>query len=157
MNHKKVIIFSSILLFAIIGGIIFWYNTPEQYSNKITNYEECAAAGYPILETYPEQCKLPNGKTYTRSNDDFKTSITRSGTITCLPHKNTEGPHTMECAMGIREENGKYYGISSTPYDNALNEVGRKVKVTGTFKEETRMQYTSEGIIAVTSYTFVEE
>lgn len=31
----------------------------------ITNYQECVAAGYPVMESYPEQCAVPGGETYT--------------------------------------------------------------------------------------------
>jgi len=31
---------------------------------KITNFEECAAAGYPVMESYPRQCAA-NGQTFT--------------------------------------------------------------------------------------------
>jgi len=30
----------------------------------ITNFDECAAAGYPIQETFPEQCSTPDGRTF---------------------------------------------------------------------------------------------
>ncbi|MFH1398687.1 MAG: Kazal-type serine protease inhibitor family protein [Candidatus Woesearchaeota archaeon] len=32
---------------------------------QISNYNECVAAGYPILESYPPQCRTPDGKTFT--------------------------------------------------------------------------------------------
>jgi eight-cysteine-cluster-containing protein len=32
----------------------------------INSYEECVAAGYPILESYPEQCMTPDGRSFTR-------------------------------------------------------------------------------------------
>lgn len=37
----------------------------------VNSYEECAAAGYPIAESYPEQCLAADGTTYVRdiSND----------------------------------------------------------------------------------------
>lgn len=31
---------------------------------KITNFLECARAGYPVLESYPRQCKTPDGRTF---------------------------------------------------------------------------------------------
>ncbi|OGF28172.1 hypothetical protein A2303_01920 [Candidatus Falkowbacteria bacterium RIFOXYB2_FULL_47_14] len=31
----------------------------------ITNFTDCAAAGYPIMESYPRQCRTDNGKTFT--------------------------------------------------------------------------------------------
>ncbi len=40
-------------------------------TGSISNFEECAAAGYPIMESYPEQCRTPDGRTFIRdiSND----------------------------------------------------------------------------------------
>lgn len=35
--------------------------TPE-----ITSFEECAAAGYPVMESYPEQCRTPDGRNFVR-------------------------------------------------------------------------------------------
>ncbi len=31
---------------------------------EISDFENCAKAGYPILESYPRQCKTPDGKTF---------------------------------------------------------------------------------------------
>ena len=31
----------------------------------VTSFKDCALAGYLIMESYPRQCKAPNGKTYT--------------------------------------------------------------------------------------------
>jgi len=32
---------------------------------QATNFEECVAAGHPILEIYPRRCQMPNGETFT--------------------------------------------------------------------------------------------
>ena len=32
----------------------------------INSFEECAAAGYPIMESYPERCAMPDGRTFVR-------------------------------------------------------------------------------------------
>ncbi|MFA6492629.1 MAG: hypothetical protein WCV58_00565 [Patescibacteria group bacterium] len=34
-------------------------------SAPVTNFEECAKL-YPVIETYPEQCKTPDGKSFTK-------------------------------------------------------------------------------------------
>ncbi|KKQ36085.1 MAG: hypothetical protein US52_C0009G0007 [candidate division WS6 bacterium GW2011_GWA2_37_6] len=36
---------------------------------QITNFEECEEAGYPIMESYPRQCAVPGGDTYTEDID----------------------------------------------------------------------------------------
>ncbi|HEY0980286.1 MAG TPA: hypothetical protein VGE18_02665 [Candidatus Paceibacterota bacterium] len=41
-------------------------------------------------------------------------AVTVRGVLTCLPHKNTAGPTTLECASGIRAENGDYYALDLT-------------------------------------------
>ncbi len=39
-------------------------------------------------------------------------NITISGTYTCLPHIDTTGPQTMECAFGIKADDGTYYAVN---------------------------------------------
>ena len=31
---------------------------------EVRSFEDCAAAGYPVMESYPRQCKTPDGRTY---------------------------------------------------------------------------------------------
>lgn len=38
-------------------------NTQEE---PISSFEECVTAGHPVMETYPEQCAVPGGETFTR-------------------------------------------------------------------------------------------
>lgn len=39
-------------------------NAGRQRIASITNFDECASAGYPIMESYPEQCAVPDGRTF---------------------------------------------------------------------------------------------
>jgi hypothetical protein len=39
---------------------------PSPPDDGIDSFEECAAAGYPIAESYPEQCFTPDGRSFTR-------------------------------------------------------------------------------------------
>lgn len=47
-------------LLAVAGVAYWWGNLAE----KVTTFAECAEAGYPVIESYPRQCKTPNGKTF---------------------------------------------------------------------------------------------
>jgi hypothetical protein len=156
MNQKKLISILLASLLIVTTSAFVWYVASERNRSLITNYEECAAAGYPILESYPEQCRIPDGKTFTRTTGTTSESITVSGTLVCLPHKDMDSPHTMECAIGIQTDDTTYYGITSDPYDSSLSEVRRKVEITGTLRADSRSQYNSSGIITVTSHTFVD-
>lgn len=38
--------------------------------------------------------------------------VTLSGTYVCLPHLDTRGPQTEECAFGIKTDAGDYYAVN---------------------------------------------
>jgi len=38
----------------------------QQKISLIANFEECTTAGYPIMESYPEQCRTPDGRMFVR-------------------------------------------------------------------------------------------
>ena len=42
---------------------------PPAAFNGIRTFEDCAAAGYPIAESYPEQCRTPDGRLFVRTVD----------------------------------------------------------------------------------------
>lgn len=61
-----VIIVLSVLVVALGSWLVvraFFSPAPS-----VNSYAECVAAGYPILETYPEQCRTPDGRTFTTSD-----------------------------------------------------------------------------------------
>lgn len=37
----------------------------QSITQEINNFDDCAYAGYPILESYPRQCKTPDDRTFT--------------------------------------------------------------------------------------------
>lgn len=39
---------------------------PSPVKDGIDSFEDCANAGYPIAESYPEQCFTPDGRGFTR-------------------------------------------------------------------------------------------
>lgn len=94
----------------------------------------------------------------TRNSTDAQTSsyVTITGTPTCLPHRDTSGPVTMECAIGIVGDDGRYYalagGSNNSVMDNTLGD--RRVKVRGILKEpDSSSQYAVSGKIEVSSIT----
>lgn len=48
----------------------------------INSFEECAAAGYPIMESYPEQCRTPDGENFVRN---ISSSASSAATTTFTP------------------------------------------------------------------------
>ncbi len=70
--------FSPVLIAVIVGaislvGLLGWFaynrdsnNQDKTPSAQINNFDECVAAGNPVMESYPEQCAA-NGKTFTKN------------------------------------------------------------------------------------------
>lgn len=54
--NKKIIIPIAILIIAISLFVVF------RDINKVTNFEECVAKGYPVMESYPRKCRDPISK-----------------------------------------------------------------------------------------------
>ena len=58
-------------------------------------------AGYLIINS-PEKAPL----------DSTPQNTTLSGTYVCLPHTDTSGPQTDECAFGLKTDDGLYYAVN---------------------------------------------
>jgi len=63
-----------IALFVITGGLYLAFKKPAVVHDdnivipaQVTNFDECVAAGYGVMETYPEQCNTPDGKSFTQN------------------------------------------------------------------------------------------
>jgi Immunoglobulin-like domain of bacterial spore germination len=61
--NKKIIV---IVLIIVVLGLGLWYwssRTPQEVKN-VMSFQNCVDAGYPVMESYPRQCKTPDGRTY---------------------------------------------------------------------------------------------
>ncbi len=58
MNRKLAYVFFAFIV--LITVIISGCTTQAE----ITNFDECIAAGYPAMESYPRQCAVPGGQTF---------------------------------------------------------------------------------------------
>ncbi len=54
------------VIIAILAGILIFVKNPKKELSQITDFESCAKAGYPLMQTYPQICKTPDGKTFTQ-------------------------------------------------------------------------------------------
>lgn len=76
----------------------------------------------PAGGTVPAQGDRPDGP-----------MTTKTGVITCLPHKG-DGPHTMECAFGLKADDGKHYGLRYLwEVAPGMTETNVRVSISGVF------------------------
>jgi hypothetical protein len=55
-----------LVVLVIIAGLLLSLSSiaRQQRVLSIGSFEDCALAGYPIMESYPEQCRTPDGRTF---------------------------------------------------------------------------------------------
>lgn len=81
------------------------------------------------------------------------------GEYVCLPHRDTQGPQTMECAYGIRLDDGTHMALDfgPDPEDLAQFQVGERATLTGHFtpiqviSSDRWFKYDIKGIFSVKS------
>ena len=62
--------------------------------------------------------------------DSAPLSITITGTYLCLPHLDTSGPQTEECAFGIQDDSGTFYAVNFGASASAMQQFQSNARVT---------------------------
>lgn len=104
-----------------------------------------------------------NAYIYNEKQGDGTEITSYRGTLTgvqvCLPHADTDGPQTMECALGMQTDVGEYYALDfgtlsqGLPPDLAM---GERFSATGLItpvemlRSDQWKKYAIEGILSVT-------
>lgn len=81
-----------------------------------------------------------------------------SGTYICLPHTNTTGPQTLECALGLHASDGSYYALdfNQNPEAQFTLKTGDRISVEGIItpvemlSSDAWMKYSIKGIFTIT-------
>lgn len=85
-------------------------------------------------------------------------AIAMEGVTVCLPHKDTNGIQTLECAYGLHGDDGNYYALSDTNAVEGSLEitslpVDTRVLVEGVFIPEEGTTYATVGRIEIATLT----
>ena len=100
---RKMVLIVVAVLFVLTGGAWYYLSIGSQ---KITNFKECVEAGNPILESYPEQCRTPDGRVF----------INKSGAEPQISETEARNIAVAGCLKegGVLANIGSYNGISQT-------------------------------------------
>lgn len=79
MDRKAYLIIGLVLLL-IVAGALYWYNR-KSVVQTVNSFEECAAAGYPVMESYPPQCRTPDGRVFVQEQKGETATTTDQGNI----------------------------------------------------------------------------
>ena len=156
-------------VFVVLGAFVWHYHGPDGIWNRNTasNFEECAAAGNPVGESYPRQCWTPDGRHFVEEivigELPAPGPIIITGEIACLP-KVGSGAQTLECAIGLKGLDGRYYALKNLfeldPH-YTFSAGGTNVEVAGTvtydeMKGPDGKRYDIAGVIALTAIRGLE-
>lgn len=62
MKTSHTVVVLLVLLLGVGAGWYMWSRVDIR--PVVLSFEDCAAAGYPVMESYPRQCATPDGRTY---------------------------------------------------------------------------------------------
>ncbi len=107
---SKKIIASIIGIVVAVAAVAAWLVYFKSSSLEVQNFEECIKAGYPVMESYPRQCKATDGKTFT---EDIGNELEKADLIkTDNPRPNQE----VENPLFVKgEARGNWYFEASFP------------------------------------------
>lgn len=74
----RIFLYLSLIIFLFVAYLYFKQAQKKHLS--ITNFDECVSAGYQILTTYPEQCKIP-GKVFVNTSQTASETIVSTTTL----------------------------------------------------------------------------
>lgn len=158
MNEKKLfkLIGALIVILLCIMVYVIFTRTASSPARNVTSFEECMKAGYPVAESHPRQCHAPDNKNFV---EDIRASMTIVGEIDCLPKK-SDGPHTLECAIGVKMKDNKYYALKNLEKhdpEHKFSSTGQQVEVTGLLQSASKdSPYDIAGTLDVTAIKEIE-
>ncbi len=90
--------------------------------------------------------------------DSTPQKVTLSGTYLCLPHLDTSGPQTEECAFGLQTDEKVYYAVDFGQSTNAMEvfQSGSQIKAEGLIVTKEALntnqwaKYNMKGIFTIT-------
>lgn len=146
-----------ILLVLVFGGAGYYFiNNQANYSSvplptgKVCEKDSLVCEDGTVLKREGPNCSFPPCPS--TESGEFNKEVTIIGTTICLPHKNSNGPQTLECALGIQADNGNNYGLTDPGWKFLIGTGnGFKVKITGRLTKSQADKYDSAGVIEISN------
>lgn len=117
MNLKKIII----LTLLVLAVAVVWFKSRKP-SIVVSSFDDCVKADYPVSESYPAQCRTPDGMTFVQ---DIGNELEKQDLIRIeMPRPNTKVSSPLTIKGQAR---GTWFFEASFPvriYDDNGNELG---------------------------------
>lgn len=131
----------AVVIVGLLGLLLINRGKNETPKTTVTNFEDCAASGNPVQESYPRRCSA-NGKTFT---EDIGNSLDKQDLIrleTPAPNQVVASPLTIK-----GEARGKWFFEASFP----VKIVDGSSKVLGTAIASTTSDWMTDSFVPFTA------
>ena len=96
MKNSSAYIVIAILIFLAVAGLAYTFGYDHDAVRAPSDFEECANAGNPVMESYPRQCRAKDGRTFV---EDVAAEPSLPGSSQTEPEPR-EGRISGGCAIG---------------------------------------------------------
>lgn len=90
---------------------------PAEEPISVLSFEDCLAAGYPVMESYPRQCKTPDGRTYAEELPAPEPTYVNASADMIRVENPTPGAVTGKSFTVSGEARGNWYFEASFPVE----------------------------------------
>ena len=89
-NNKNKVIIWAVVIVVILAGIVFYVlkpsknvtenpQTPVGDFSSVVSFQDCTEAGYPVTQSLPRECRVPDGRILKEGVDDRTKAVARDG------------------------------------------------------------------------------
>lgn len=81
-STKTTTLIGILIVLVIVAGLLLALSqtAKEQRMLSIQSYDDCAKAGYPIMESYPSQCRTSDGRLFVNPNEQVQMPVDTTAT-----------------------------------------------------------------------------
>lgn len=116
MKNNKIVIFVLVLFAVVLGFFLFFNKASAPAVVDIKSFEDCIKAGYPAMESYPRQCKTPDGRTFAEELVPKITYVNASADLIVV-NTPTPGAVTGKSFSVVGKARGTWYFEASFPVE----------------------------------------
>lgn len=136
--NKKIIYWVIGIVIVLSAGVVVWLNL-QPPRVEVQSFEECAQAGYPVMESYPRQCKAPDGKTFV---EDIGNELEKQDLIKV---DNPRPNQTIESPLEIEgEARGSWFFEATFP----IKLFDKNNNLLGSANAQAQDEWTTENFVA---------
>lgn len=129
ITKREITVFSILL---VVAGLTLWWqlrNETSTTTTAITTFQECVDAGYPVAESFPRQCRTPEGKMFVEPKSEVNEN-TNKGATNSSTNASTNSATNTSTATRSASHYGVHTGsLSFAASQTYVNELGSQLWV----------------------------